>query len=122
MRIEFFGPDDEERRAIAVATWDGSDVTVTADDDEVRAAVAGAFRRTPVVVDDAALRPMGSRGPVLLQPGGLDWFRAVAITRATAESGLDARSVVESIDGGYDPAANYRPFEEQIERIDARRR
>jgi hypothetical protein len=30
--------------------------------------------------------------------------------------------VADTIDGGYDPAANYRPFDEQIERIDARRR
>jgi hypothetical protein len=122
MRVEFFRPDDEEKRTVAAATWDGRDVVVTSDDDDARAAVAHAFRRTPIAVDDAAHRPLGTQGPTVLQPGDLAWFRAAATTRATSESGLDARSVAETIDGGYDPAANYRPFEEQIERIDARGR
>jgi hypothetical protein len=59
---------------------------------------------------------------VVLQPGSLEWFRATAFTRVPAETGLGARAVADTIDGGYDPAANYRPFDEQIERIDARRR
>lgn len=122
MRVEFFRGDDEEKRTVAVTTWDGREVTVTADDDDVRAAVAGAFRRTPIAVDDASQRALGTHGPVVLQPGDLEWFRAAATTRATAESGLDARTVVETVDGGYDPAANYRPFGEQMERIDARQR
>jgi hypothetical protein len=57
-----------------------------------------------------------------LQPGDLEWFRAVAQSRATDESGLAARFVPGTIVGGFDPAANYRRFEEQIERLDARSR
>jgi hypothetical protein len=122
MRIECFHPDDEEKRTVVVATWDGHDVTVTADGDEMRATVAHAFRRTPVAVDDAAYRRLGASGTVVLQPGDLEWFRAVAYERIPEETGLGVRSVVERVEGGYDPAANYRPFVEQMDRIDARRR
>jgi hypothetical protein len=53
----------------------------------------------------------------MLQPGGLEWFRAVAQFRVPAETGLVARTVPGVARGGYDPAANYRRFSEQIERL-----
>jgi hypothetical protein len=64
---------------------------VEADDPELKASIERAFR--------------------------LEWFRAVAQIRVPAETGLVARSVPGVTVGGYDPAANYRRFPEQIERL-----
>ena len=122
MDVEYYQPEDEQKLTVATASWDGREVAITSDDDEIRASLAHAFRRTPVVVDDASLRRLGTSGPSTLQPGDLEWFRAVARYRATTETGLDARFVPGTIVGGFDPAANYRRFEEQIERLDARSR
>ncbi len=55
----------------------------------------------------------------MLQPGDLGWFRAVAQFRVPAETGLVARTVPGVARGGYDPAANYRRFSEQIERLES---
>ena len=122
MRVEFYEPEDEQKTTVATAEWDGADVTVSAADDGVRAALAHAFRRSQVSVDDASRRRLGTAGEVVIQPGSLEWFRAVANTRATAESGLAARLVPGLANGGFDPAAGYRRFEEQLERLDARTR
>ena len=122
MDVEYYQPEDEQKLTVATASWDGREVAITSNDDELRASLAHAFRRTPVVVDDPALRRLGASGPSTLQPGDLEWFRAVARSRATDESGLAARFVPGTIVGGFDPAANYRRFEEQIERLDARSR
>ncbi len=122
MDVEYYRPDDEQKLTVASVHWDGREVTVTSDDPSVRDALAGAFRRSPVVVDDPSLRRLGTHGPSTLQPGDLEWFRAVARYRATDETGLVARFVPGRIVGGFDPAANYRRFEEQIERLDARSR
>jgi hypothetical protein len=122
VNVEFYAPDDEQKIAVATATWDGSNVTVTASDPQVRDTLAGAFRRTPIVTDDAALRRLGTSGPAVVQPGTLEWFRAVARHRATADSGLQARFVPGLDAGGFDPASGYRTFEEQLERLDARTR
>ena len=88
----------------------------------LRDALVRAFRRTPVVIDDTSFRRMGTSGEVMVQPGDLQWFRAVALARVPAETGLTPRFVSGVIQGGYDPAANYRPFEEQLERLDDRAR
>jgi hypothetical protein len=120
--VEYYRPDDEQKLTVASVHWDGREVTVRSDDPSVRDALAGAFRRSPVVVDDPSLRRLGTHGPSTLQPGDLEWFRAVARYRATDETGLVARFVPGRIVGGFDPAANYRRFEEQIERLDARSR
>lgn len=120
MNVEFYDLEDEQRLSVATASWDGRDVTITASDDERRATLAHAFRRTPVAVEGAGERRIGTSGPAVLQPGDLEWFRAVASQRATAESGLGARFVPGRVIGGFDPAAGYRPFEEQVERLDAR--
>jgi len=120
--VEYYQPEDEQKLTVATASWDGREVAITSNDDGLRASLAHAFRRTPVVVDDPALRRLGASGPSTLQPGDLEWFRAVARSRATDESGLAARFVPGTIVGGFDPAANYRRFEEQIERLDARSR
>jgi hypothetical protein len=122
MDVEFTRPDDEQKQVVATATWDGRHVSVTGDDEGLLAVLRRAFRRTPVVVDDGSYRRMGTSGSVMIQPGDLTWFRAAATTRATAESGLLARVVPGRVDGGYDPAAGYRRFDEQLERLDARSR
>lgn len=88
-----------------------------ADDPELKASIERAFRPIPVVVNDPSLRYPGTSGASVLQPGSLEWFRAVAQVRVPAETGLVARSVPGVTVGGYDPAANYRRFPEQIERL-----
>lgn len=105
--------------ALASATWLGERAVVEADDPAIKTAIERAFRATPVVVDDPSLRSAGTHGEQMLQPGDLEWFRAVAQVRVPAETGLAARSVPGVTVGGYDPAANYRRFSEQIERLEA---
>ena len=122
MNVEYYQPEDEQKLTVATVLWDGREVAVTSDNDELRGSLAHAFRRTPIVVDDPSLRRLGTSGPSTLQPGDLEWFRAVAGARATTESGLAARFVPGTIVGGFDPAVNYRRFEEQVERLDARSR
>jgi hypothetical protein len=120
MRVEFAAPDDEQKATVATAAWHDGEVTIWSGDEQIRTKVARAFRRTPVVTDDPSQRRLGTSGPVVLQPGGLAWFRAVAQGRAEAETGLEARFVPGAPVGGFDPAAGYLPFEEQVERLDAR--
>jgi len=122
MNVEFYDPEDEQKTTVATAVWDGADVTVTASDQAIRDALARAFRRSAVAVDDASLRRLGTSGDVVIQPGNLEWFRAVANGRATTESGLSARFVPGLEAGGFDPAAGDRRFDEQLERLDARTR
>lgn len=115
MRIEFHPPDDGDR-VVGAAVWDGRRAVVEADDEEVRAGIERVFRATPVVVDDPSLRPQGSRGEIVLQPGSLAWFRSAGLTRA-GEMGLVPRVVPEVAGpGGWDPAAADRPFRESVER------
>lgn len=103
--------------AVASATWLAGRPVVEADDVAIKASIERAFRATPVVVDDPSRRHPGTRGELMLQPGDLEWFRAVAQVRVAAETGLVARSVPGVTQGGYDPAANYRGFSEQVERL-----
>jgi hypothetical protein len=119
MKIEFLRRDGDERSVVGVVRWTEGVATVDADDEEIREGLARAFRRTPVAIDDASYRRLGTHGEVVLQPGDLEWFRAVALTRATQETGLSPRFVPGVTRGGYDPAAGYRTFEEQVERLDA---
>jgi hypothetical protein len=119
MKVEFYRAADEQKIAVATVAWNGHDVDVSAEDDDVRHTLEHAFRRWPLAVDDPSRRRLGTSGAVLLQPGSLEWFRAVARYRATQESGLAARSVPGVLGGGWDPAANYRTFDEQMERLDA---
>ena len=122
MKVEFYDPEDEQKTTVAAALWDGADVTVTADDATTRDVLAHAFRRSAVAVDDPSRRRLGTSGTVVMQPGSLEWFRAVANSRACTDSGLAARFVPGLAAGGFDPAANYRPFDAQLERLDARTR
>jgi hypothetical protein len=114
------GPPPPPPAAVASATWLDGRVIVESDDPDLRISIERAFRPVPVVVDDPSLRYPGTRGESVLQPGDLEWFRAVAQVRVPAETGLVARSVPGVTVGGYDPAANYRRFSEQIERLESR--
>jgi hypothetical protein len=122
MRVDFHRADDEEHLAVATVEYDDGAIAVTSEDDAIRATLAHAYRRTPVTTDDPSLRRLGTYGPVVLQPSDLEWFLAVTSTRAAAESGLVARFVAGGVPGGYDPASGYRPFDEQVERLDGRAR
>jgi hypothetical protein len=118
VRVEFHLPDAPDD-VLVVAAWHDGEVEVTSQDETRRARVERAYRRTPVVVDDAAYRRLGTSGEVVIQPGSLEWFRAVTQSRAQSETGLVGRTVPEVRRGaGYDPAAGYRPFEEQVERLE----
>jgi hypothetical protein len=117
VRVEFHLPDAPDD-VLVVAAWHDGEVEVTSQDETRRARVAKAYRRTPVVVDDGAYRRLGTSGEVVIQPSSLEWFRAVTQSRAQSETGLVSRTVPDVRRGaGYDPAAGYRPFEEQVERL-----
>ena len=119
MNVEFHRSDDPET-VLAEVSWSNGDSVISSDDETLRASLQKAFRRTPVVVDDASYRRPGTSGEVLLQPGNLEWFRVVAQTRASIETGLVARFVPGVREGGYDPAAAYESFAESIERLTGR--
>ncbi len=106
--------------AVASVTWRDGVAVVQADDPGLRTSIERAFRPTPVVADDPSLRYPGTRGASVLQPGDLAWFRAVAMFRVPEEVGLAPRFVPVVGPGGFDPAANYRRFPEQVERLNAR--
>jgi hypothetical protein len=131
MKVEFCPPTPpppadqpdakpEPAPVVATATWVDGKALIEADDPEVLAGLERAFRRTPVVTDDASYRRLGTHGDVQVQPGDLEWFRAVAYTRVPAELGLTARLVPGVTEGGYDPAAGYRRFDASIERLESR--
>ena len=116
MRAEFYRSDDGSA-PVATATWDGRRAVIDASDPDVRRAVERVFRLAPVVVDDAAFRSLGASGVSSIQPGDLEWFRAAAFARAPAE-GLAVR-LVPGVhgQGGWDPAAAYRTFDDAMARL-----
>lgn len=114
MLAEFYREDAPER-VLGSAVWDGSGVRIEAEDDGVRTSLARIFRPVSVVVEDPSLRSYGTSGPVVLQPGGLLWFRAAAEGGAVSE-GLRVRLVPRSQSAmGWDPAGAYRTFNKQVE-------
>jgi hypothetical protein len=114
VRAELYRPDAADA-VVAVAAWEGKQARLDVKD----ASVPGLdriFRPTPIAIDDPALRHPGTSGPAVLQPGDLEWFRAALLTRAP-ELGLAVRFVSGAVVGGFDPASQYRSFEEQVERL-----
>ena len=116
MRVEFHPPSDPDT-VVATATWTGATVDVRSDDPEIREKLERAFRPTPVMVDDATYRRPGTTGEVVIQPGTMEWFRAAAQIRVPAETGIASRLVPGITEGGFDPAAQYRSFNEEISRL-----
>ncbi|HKE54130.1 MAG TPA: hypothetical protein VKC55_05105 [Actinomycetota bacterium] len=114
MRAELFRADDPQA-LVAVATWSKGRPRLEVLDPSVEG-LDGLLRPTPVVVDDPSLRGPGTSGESLLEPGSLEWLRAALATRAEP-LGLRLRFVTTQIEGGWDPAANDRTFDQQVERL-----
>jgi hypothetical protein len=115
VRAEFYRPDAPEV-VLGAGVWTGSGVDVVAEDDDVREAIRRIFRPAAVAVDDPALRTAGTAGPVVLSPGGVQWFTAAARNRSD-EEGLAVRLAAGWGGGaGFDPAGAYRPFAGVVER------
>lgn len=114
IRADLYRPDDPDQ-VVAIARWDGGPGRVEASGTAPEG-TASLLRPTPVVVDDASLRSLGAHGESLLQPGSLEWFRA-ALTSRAGVLGLAVRFVVDDVRGGWDPAASYRTFAEQADRL-----
>lgn len=116
MRAELFRPEAPDE-IVAVLDWnDGEPVIQTGAD---LAGISALLRATPVQVDDASLRHMGTNGPSVLMPGSVAWFRAAITTRAAA-SGYSVRFATGEVRGGWDPASAYRHFKDQAERLETR--
>ena len=114
MRAELYRADDPEK-LVAVATWSHGRGTLEVIDRSMQGLDA-LLRPTPVVVDDPSLRGPGTHGESLLEPGSFGWFRAALVQRAEG-LGLRVRFVAPEIVGGWDPAATYRSFDEEVERL-----
>jgi hypothetical protein len=115
VRAEIYRQDDAAH-VLATARWSregGSTLDVAATNVD---GLDRLLRRIPVVARDASLLPQGSHGETVLQPDSLEWFRAALITRVEP-LGLSVRFVAEEVRNGWDPAANYRRFREQAERL-----
>jgi hypothetical protein len=116
VKVELHPPDQPDD-VVATISWVEGRSVIDTDDDVLRSSLEKVFRRTPVVSDDSSYRRMGTAGDVLIQPGDLEWFRAVVQARVPRETGLAARFIPGVTEGGFDPAAGYRKFEAQIERL-----
>jgi hypothetical protein len=108
-------PQNGTETVVAVATWTDGGSSVEVLDPSIPGLDA-IVRPTPVVVDDASLRQPGTSGEVLLQPGDLQWFLAAVRTRAAA-LGLSVRFLAQGGPGGWDPASQYRRFDQQVEKL-----
>jgi hypothetical protein len=121
MRVEISRPSLDgagEPEVLGSATFEGSEVRLEPANHEAEPVLKRIFRRTPVSIEDASLLGPVARGPVVLQPGSLRWFRAAAEARGAVE-GLTARFVPDGTEAmGWDPAGAYRPFVEAVERRD----
>lgn len=117
MRAELYRPDAPDA-VVAVAIWDGSKAALEVLDGGLHG-LGGVLRPTPVLVEDASYRRLGTHGEVLVHPGSLEWFRAALLTRAP-EMGLSVRFLAGDVEGGWDPASDYRTFGEQVGRLAAR--
>ena len=114
MRAELYRAGAPES-IVAIATWSDGRANLEVLDASIER-LDTLVRPTPVVVDDPSLRAPGTHGEALLEPGSSAWFRAALQTRAEP-LGLRVRFVTRQIVGGWDPAASYRSFGEQVDRM-----
>jgi len=114
VRAELYRPDAPET-PVAVATWSDGRAALEVLDASIPE-LGSLLKAIPVVVDDPSLRRPGTSGASLLEPGSSEWFRAALLERSES-LGLKVRFVAEEIIGGWDPAAAYRTFDEEIERL-----
>jgi len=113
VRAELFRPDAPDA-VVAVATWDDGRSSLEAT--ESIEGLDRILRATPVVVPGGFPQQLGATGDTLEQPGTLEWFRAALLERAPT-FGLAVRFVAADVRNGWDPAANYRTFEQQEWRL-----
>ena len=111
------GGDAPPPELVGSASWIDGEPVLSCDDEQMRAQLERAYRKTPVVTDDASYRRFGTHGEVQIQPGSLEWFRAASFVRVPAETGLEVRLVPGITEGGFDPAAGYRRFEDAMDRL-----
>jgi hypothetical protein len=116
VRAELFRPADPVA-VVATATWTPRATSIQTRDPSI-GDVDRLLRRLPVVVEGAAFRRPGTHGEVVLQPASVDWFRA-ALEQRAPELGLAVRFVATDVRNGWDPASNYRTFDEQEQRLAA---
>jgi hypothetical protein len=117
VRADFYRDADGSAEPVGTATWSQSGITVEARTEDARSILARIYRPTPVAVDDPSLRSFGTSGEVVLQPGSVPWFLAVARTRGQ-EEGLRVRFVTDDAAVmGWDPAGAYRTFMSSAERL-----
>ncbi|MCI0634643.1 MAG: hypothetical protein L0206_12115 [Actinobacteria bacterium] len=114
MRAELYRPDAPES-PVAIANWSDGRAHLEVIDRTIpgleRLLKANTRRRgRPLVA------PAGDTRSLVARTRSYAWFRAALLSRAEP-SGLKVRFVAGRIVGGWDPAAAYRPFEEQIERL-----
>jgi hypothetical protein len=103
MRAEFFRPDAPDQ-VVGSAEWDGRRAVPEVKDAHIREAIGRIFRASSVALEDGSMRPPGTRGETVVEPGDLEWFRTAALARAPKE-GLSVRFVTAA-PGGWDPALN----------------
>jgi hypothetical protein len=101
MRADFFRPEAPDE-VVGSATWAGERAVVDAENAKVRETLARVFRPSSVAVEDRSSLPAGARGPTVVEPGDLEWFRSAALQRG-AQEGLAVRFVTTA-PGGWDPA------------------
>jgi hypothetical protein len=107
MRAEFFRPEAPDQ-VVGAAVWDGHRVELQAEDDTVRTSLGRIFRPSSVAVDDPTLRPVGTSGETVVEPGDGEWFRTAARVRG-GDEGLSVRFVSEH-PGGWDPALDPQTY------------
>ena len=110
MRAELFRPDAPDV-VVAVATWEAGAARLEILDDTIQG-LDRLLRPTPIVVTEGLPHQLGTSGEIVEQPGSPGWFRAALTSRADS-LGLGVRFVAEDVRNGWDPAANYRTFEQQ---------
>ena len=114
MRAELVRPDAPDA-VVAIATWDAGRAEIRATGDPIDG-LERLLRPSPVLVLDGANSQIGASGDTLEQPGSPEWFRAALLDRAPG-LGLAVRFVEDDLRNGWDPAANYRTFEQQEWRL-----
>jgi hypothetical protein len=119
VRAELYRPESRDR-VVARAIWssDGTELEVF---DRSVDGLDGLLRATPVVVPGGFPRQPGRSGDTIEAPGSPSWFRAALLERSE-RLGLAVRFVEDDIVNGWDPAANYRTFEQQERRLVDRER
>ena len=124
VNVEYYEPDDEQkldRRHRSLGRPRGHRSRRTTPSCARRSRTRSGARPSSSTI--ASLRRLGTHGAVDRSNRATSSGSApCARYRATDESGLGGAVRPGTMVGGYDPAANYRPFEEQVERLDARGR